>query len=66
MIWRFSVFTHLAPHDYAVMLKLQRRYIKPGGKRVFSVFLIKGTGLKVESVNDPEEFIQHYIVCSPC
>lgn len=131
LVWLFSVFTHLAPHDYAVMLKLLRPYVKPQGKLVFSVFLneetagghgfidnvnrafskalaksrdvqdkfaenytagvpefvdfdpenplkwaiyrrdyamelIEGTGWTVDAVYDPEEVIQHYIVCSPC
>ena len=35
----FSVFTHLAPHDYVSMLKVLRPYVKPGGKLIFSVFI---------------------------
>ncbi|KZX60470.1 hypothetical protein A3709_11755 [Halioglobus sp. HI00S01] len=35
----FSVFTHLAPHDYPAMLKLLRPYIKPDGVLVFSLFI---------------------------
>ena len=131
IIWLFSVFTHLAPHDYKAMLKILRPYIKPEGKLLFSLFinentpngmgfidsvtrqwnlntpgaaqvnenaakyfkekkvpefidfhpeqplkwalysreyaleLMKGSGWEVESINFPEEAIQHYIVCSP-
>lgn len=120
----FSVFTHLAPHDYVLMLKLLRRYIKPGGKIFFSLILneltaggrgfidrmaphikaalseqapdvalqgpkdfvdwvpsrplwravysreyamrlVAGTGWEIESLNDPEEYIQHYMICRP-
>ncbi len=120
----FSVFTHLAPHDYVLMLKLLRRYIKPAGKIFFSLIvneltaggrgfidtmapsiraalteqdlkiafqgpkdfvdwvpekpllravysrenamrLVAGTGWEIESLNDPEEYIQHYMICRP-
>jgi SAM-dependent methyltransferase len=40
LISLFSVFTHLAPHDYVAMLHLLRRHIKPDGKLTFSLFLI--------------------------
>jgi len=123
IICLFSVFTHLAPHDYNAMLKVLRRYIKPGGHLLYSLFvneltdgghgfmdrmlphimeklskdkelaktepkdfvdwdpnkplwraiysrrhaleLIEGTGWQVESLNEPEEYIQHYMVCTP-
>ncbi len=134
IIWLFSVFTHLAPHDYSAMLKLLRPYVNRQGRLVFSLFvneitpsglgfissvnkkfseqakensqlfmekfseiyaqenaappsfidfdpeqplkwaiysrehaldLVQGTGWEVESLNDPEEAIQHYIVCRP-
>jgi SAM-dependent methyltransferase len=121
IICLFSVFTHLAPHDYSSMLKMLRRYIKPGGKILFSLFvfettpgglgfidhfsaglglsdadiekwsgppdfkdwdpeqplkwaiysrqnalrLVEGTGWQVDSLNYPESFIQHYMICSP-
>lgn len=126
IITLFSVFTHLAPHDYSEMLKLLRPYVKPEGKIFFSLFvyeptagghglidginrsvrekggvtieseesssqdipdfvdlnterpltwavysrehatnLVKGTGWIIESLNDPEEFIQHYMICVP-
>ncbi|MEM9257550.1 MAG: class I SAM-dependent methyltransferase [Pseudomonadota bacterium] len=121
VICLFSVFTHLAPHDYVAMLKLLRPYIKPGGRLLFSLFvyettpgghgfidsisknmqlteeqlaawdgppdfrdwdpsdplhwalysrdnaiaLVEGTGWEIESLNDPEEFIQHYMICRP-
>jgi len=128
----FSVFTHLAPHDYVAMLKMLRRYIKPGGRMIFSLFvneltpgghghvdkynkdwksaqdnrleqhkeafiaaakadgppdfldfyptqplkcalysrenairLVENTGWEIESLNDPEECIQHYMICKP-
>lgn len=131
IICLFSVFTHLAPHDYVAMLQMLRRYIKPNGKLVFSLFLmeptssglsmidgfqknldadkalmgkfeaavrakmekegaldfvdydpsqplrwalysrrnalrlVQDTGWEVESLNDPEESIQHYMICKP-
>jgi SAM-dependent methyltransferase len=125
LICLFSVFTHLAPDDYVLMLKLLRRYIKPGGRIIFSLFvnevtagghgfvdrlasrfastlteqeleaglqgpkdfvdwwypekplwravyskanairLVEGTGWEIESLNDPEEEVQHYMVCKP-
>ena len=43
MICLFSVFTHLAPHDYAPMLKMLRRYVKPGGKLLYSLFVYETT-----------------------
>jgi len=127
----FSVFTHLAPHDYVAMLQMLRRYIKPGGRILFSLFvneltqagqgwmdalvksweqkpgfveehkdhfidavkkggppdfidyfpdhplkvamysrkhalrLVEDTGWEVESLNDPEVGIQHYMICRP-
>jgi ubiquinone/menaquinone biosynthesis C-methylase UbiE len=132
IICLFSVFTHLAPHDYVAMLKLLRRYIKTGGRILYSLYvnettktglghmdcfsrslnehvaqlsqvrekfvaqmkdhtvpdfwdfypasplqvaiysrenalrLVQNTGWKVESLNDPEEEIQHYMICRPC
>ncbi|MCB0907585.1 MAG: class I SAM-dependent methyltransferase [Nocardioidaceae bacterium] len=39
LICLFSVFTHLAPTDYAVMLRLLRRYVRPDGMLFFTVFL---------------------------
>jgi SAM-dependent methyltransferase len=134
IICLFSVFTHLAPHDYVAMLQMLRRYIKPGGKIIFSLFLnettkgglsfidgvtrawganaqhsskfqaalrdkleavhekgeldfldydksqplkwaiyarsnalrlMQETGWAVDSLNDPEGYIQHYMICSP-
>jgi SAM-dependent methyltransferase len=131
IICLFSVFTHLAPHDYSAMLQLLRRFIKPGGKLIFSLIvnevtvgglgfidnvnrawndrpgelagfekafkqglaksgppdfldydpsqplkwaiysrdyalrLVNDCGWKVESLNDPEAAIQHYMICSP-
>jgi SAM-dependent methyltransferase len=39
VVWLFSVFTHLAPHDYTTMLRLLRRYIRPNGRLVYSLFI---------------------------
>ena len=117
----FSVFTHLAPHDYTAMLKVLRPYIKPEGRLIYSLFinekteggyglidrlkkdlemkgidpsitddvedfhdafeddplkqavyarhlalkLVEGTGWEVETLNQPCEYIQHYIICRP-
>lgn len=134
IICLFSVFTHLAPHDYVAMLQMLRRYVKPDGKLIFSLFvnettagghgymdtfhknwkgdysatadtekhkqfledvvaaggvpdffdvfpsdplkvamysrkhaleLVHNTGWEVMSLNDPENYIQHYMICRP-
>ena len=39
LICLFSVFTHLAPHDYVAMLRLLRRHAQPDARLVFSLFL---------------------------
>lgn len=131
IICLFSVFTHLAPHDYVAMLEMLRRYIKPGGRIIFSLFvnevtqagmgfmdrfqkgfaanatkaekhkehfekaverggppdffdfyadqplmvamysrehaieLVENTGWEIESLNDPQQYIQHYMICKP-
>ena len=39
LITLFSVFTHLAPHDFGTMLRLMRRYVKPDGTLFFTVFI---------------------------
>jgi SAM-dependent methyltransferase len=39
LICLFSVFTHLAPHDYVAMLRLLRRHAKPDTRLLFSLFL---------------------------
>jgi SAM-dependent methyltransferase len=39
VICLFSVFTHLAPHDYRMMLKLLRRYVKPAGRLFYTVYI---------------------------
>jgi SAM-dependent methyltransferase len=39
IICLFSVFTHLAPHDYVAMLKLLRSYVRPDGRLIFSLFV---------------------------
>jgi SAM-dependent methyltransferase len=39
VIWLFSVFTHLAPRDYGTMLKMLRRYIRPDGRLIYTLFV---------------------------
>jgi cyclopropane fatty-acyl-phospholipid synthase-like methyltransferase len=39
LICLFSVFTHLAPHDYVAMLRVLRGHAKPATKLLFSLFL---------------------------
>lgn len=134
IICLFSVFTHLAPHDYVAMLHMLRRYVKPDGRLIFSLFvnettagglgymdtfqknwkgdyskathaeqhqkfledavnaggppdffdvypahplkvamysrdyalrLVENTGWEVASLNEPEKYIQHYMICRP-
>jgi SAM-dependent methyltransferase len=36
----FSVFTHLAPNDYAAMLRLLRHHVREDGTLLFSLFVI--------------------------
>lgn len=38
----FSVFTHLAPHDYRAMLELIRPHAAPEGRLIFSLFVDRG------------------------
>lgn len=42
IICLFSVFTHLAPHDYRAMLELLRPHVAPEGRLVFSLFVDQG------------------------
>lgn len=46
VICLFSVFTHLAPHDYVNMLKVMRPCIRDHGQLIFSLYLdeLSGTG----------------------
>lgn len=44
LISLFSVFTHLAPHDYRAMLELIRPHVAPDGKLIFSLFVDQGDG----------------------
>jgi len=44
LIWLFSVFTHLAPHDYVTMLKVLRRHVAPEGRLFFTLFIDENTG----------------------
>ncbi len=39
LITLFSVFTHLDPHDYVMMLRLMRPHVKPDGRLFFSLYL---------------------------
>lgn len=39
VICLYSVFTHLSPADYVTMLKVLRRYIRDGGRLVYTVFV---------------------------
>jgi hypothetical protein len=39
VICLFSVFTHLAPHDYVTMLRLLRRYIRPSGRLFYTLYV---------------------------
>jgi SAM-dependent methyltransferase len=39
VICLFSVFTHLAPHDYRTMLRLLRRYVKPVGRLFYTLYI---------------------------
>jgi SAM-dependent methyltransferase len=41
LICLFSVFTHLAPHDFRTMLKLLRRFVTTDGRLFFTLFLDK-------------------------
>jgi SAM-dependent methyltransferase len=43
VICLFSVFTHLAPHDYVAMLRLLRRFVKPAGQLFFTLFVNERT-----------------------
>jgi len=42
LISLFSVFTHLAPHDYRTMLELLRPHVADGGGLLFSLFVDEG------------------------
>ncbi len=43
LICLFSVFTHLAPPDYAAMLRLLRRFAKPDGRLFYTLFINEQT-----------------------
>lgn len=43
VICLFSVFTHLAPDDYVAMLKLLRRFVRPGGRLFYTLFVNERT-----------------------
>ncbi len=116
LICLFSVFTHLAPHDFHAMLAVLRPYIEHEGRLFFTLFineispnghglmavlkeklgadwqpptapftdkkkgeplvwavysreevykLMAGTGWEIEQLFDPEDDIQHHIICKP-
>lgn len=44
IICLYSVFTHLAPHDYSNMLHVLRPYIRESGKLIFSLFVDERSG----------------------
>jgi SAM-dependent methyltransferase len=39
VIGLFSVFTHLAPHDYRTLLELLRRYVNPDGRLFYTLYI---------------------------
>jgi SAM-dependent methyltransferase len=39
LICLFSVFTHMAPQDYGTMLRLLRRYVRPNGRLIYTLFI---------------------------
>ncbi len=43
LICGFSLFTHLAPPDFEVMLRLMRRVVRPTGHLYFTAFLYEAT-----------------------
>ena len=43
LICLFSVFTHLEPSDYAAMLRLLRRFVKPDGRLFYTLFINERT-----------------------
>jgi SAM-dependent methyltransferase len=43
LIWLFSVFTHLAPDDFASMLSALRRYVRPDGHLFFTLYVDEET-----------------------
>lgn len=72
LICLFSVFTHLAPHDYAAMLRLLRRFVKPDGRLFFTVFVNERTDSGVGYIdrlaasNDPHlEALKAMILVDP-
>ncbi len=59
LISLFSVFTHLNPEDYVAMLHLLRKYVKPTGLVLFSLFLndpdnpsVYAQALKIQLASD--------------
>jgi len=54
LICLFSVFTHLDPSDFQVMLELTRRYIAPTGTLIFTTFIDNELSKDFED-KDPEQ-----------
>ena len=48
----FSVFTHLAPHDYVNMLKVIRPHIRDGGQLIFSLYVDEPSGTGYGLIED--------------
>ena len=43
LVCLFSVFTHLAPHDYQTMLRLLRHHIRDGGRLFYTLYVNERT-----------------------
>jgi SAM-dependent methyltransferase len=64
VICLFSVFTHLAPHDYVAVLRLLRRFVRPTGRLFYTLFidektaggfgLIDGFSRALSATSDPD------------
>ncbi len=68
LITLFSVFTHLAPHDYRAMLTLLRRYARHGTRLIYSLYIDEltegGHGLMDylgRSISDNQQALQGVI-----
>lgn len=54
IICLFSVFTHLAPHDYRAMLELLRPHVAPEGRLIYSLFVDQGAPPEQREAIDAE------------
>ncbi|MGI9294130.1 MAG: class I SAM-dependent methyltransferase [Pseudomonadales bacterium] len=52
VICLFSVFTHLAPHDYVNMLKVIRPHVRDGGQLIFSLYVDEPSGTGYGLIED--------------